>query len=183
MNSSYKSYEENQRIDKSIRFLVEKVKEHCHNKKPLLSHCFRVAFRLDSLGYKTEIVQAALLHDLLEDTNTSIGEIEKNFGKKVATLVKLMTFNVATKDRIEQYRENFINMKNNKSSLVIRAADLIENSYYYDKAPDLISYRYLLDKYSYFLSVSKIKIQKEIIYKDLIYRFNILKKNENNLYK
>ncbi len=183
MDFSQRKIQDNQQIDLALKFLVEKVNEHCHNKKPLLSHSVRVACRLDTLGSDKNVVIAALLHDLLEDTNTTLQEISKIFGKKIADFVMMMTFDISIKDKIQRYQENFINMKNNKSVLIIRAADLIENSFYYDKVPDLKMYRYLLDKYSYFLLISKTKIHKEIIYKELIYRFKILKKYEDILYK
>jgi len=183
MDFNQRKIQDNQLIDLALKFLVEKVCKDCHNKKPLLSHSVRVAFRLDSLGYDKNIIIGALLHDLLEDTNTTTEEIAKAFGKKIAHFVKLMTFDSEIKDKTEQYKINFRGMKKNKSVLIIRAADLIENSFYYDKASDRKSYQYLLDKYSYFLLISKTKIHQELIYKDLIYRFKLLKKNENFLYK
>lgn len=183
MDFDQRKIQDNQQIDLALKFLVEKICEHCNNKKPLLSHSIKVAFRLDGLGYDKNIVIAALLHDLLEDTNTTNEEITKVFGKKIAYFVKLMTFDSKVENKIEQYKINFEAMKKNKSVLIIRAADLIENSFYYDKSLDKKSYQYLLDKYSYFLLISKTKIHKEALYKNLIYRFKILKKHEDLLYK
>ncbi len=183
MDFDQRKIQDNRLIDLALKFLVEKICEHCHNKKPLLSHSVRVAFRLDALGYDKNIVIAALLHDLLEDTNTTSEEIAEIFGKKIANFVKLMTFDSKVEDKIERYKINFEAMKKNKSVLIVRAADLIENSFYYDKALDKKSYQYLLNKYSYFLLISKTKIHKEAIYRDLIYRFKILKKHEDLLYK
>ena len=69
MKLDTKTYTDNLEIDNALKFLVKKVNQHCHNTKPLLSHCIRVAFRLDSLGYKKDIVIAAFLNDLLKDTD------------------------------------------------------------------------------------------------------------------
>ncbi|HQI13345.1 MAG TPA: HD domain-containing protein [Candidatus Woesebacteria bacterium] len=183
MKLDTKTYTDNLEIDNALKFLVKKVNQHCHNTKPLLSHCIRVAFRLDSLGYKKDIVIAALLHDLIEDTDTSISEIEKRFGKKIANLVTLLTFDMNINDKLVRYQSNFSRCKKNKTALLIRSSDLMENSFYYHKAGSLATYQFLLQKMSYFIQVAKPKLSDEKLFKDLIVRYNFLKKHENFLYK
>jgi guanosine-3',5'-bis(diphosphate) 3'-pyrophosphohydrolase len=56
---------------------------------PYINHPIEVAFHLSSVGevIDEDILIAALLHDTIEDTDTSREEIERLFGEAVATLV------------------------------------------------------------------------------------------------
>lgn len=56
-------------------------------------HPFSVAFQLLSIGKVRDpaIIEASLLHDALEDTETSYEELEKIFGKRVADFVQEVT--------------------------------------------------------------------------------------------
>ncbi|XP_056134404.1 guanosine-3',5'-bis(diphosphate) 3'-pyrophosphohydrolase MESH1 [Lampris incognitus] len=60
---------------------------------PYINHPIGVARILSYEGGVTdvEILQAALLHDTVEDTNTSIAELEAKFGPTVARIVKEVT--------------------------------------------------------------------------------------------
>lgn len=55
---------------------------------PYLIHPIRVAWILERHGYDDEIVAAGLLHDTLEDTNTTKAEIAERFAERVARLVE-----------------------------------------------------------------------------------------------
>ena len=56
-----------------------------------ISHPLRVASFLCELGLDATTVAACLLHDTLEDTSLSRGELEKEFGKEIAFLVDGVT--------------------------------------------------------------------------------------------
>ncbi len=60
---------------------------------PYLNHVVEVAALLADAGGvdDVEVLQAAVLHDTLEDTETSAGEIERRFGGRVRRLVEEMT--------------------------------------------------------------------------------------------
>lgn len=136
-----------------------------------------MAFCLDHYGYKKEVVQAALLHDLLEDTKASISEIEKKFGKDVVKLVSASTFDKGIEDKEARYKASFEKAsKLGVDALVIRASDLLDNSFYYSLVKGKDLYGHLLEKLSYFLKLAKSKIGNEKIYKDLNIRLNTLKK-------
>lgn len=64
-----------------------------------IRHPEAVARLLADNGFDEEIVAAALLHDVIEDTDTELDEIERNFGPAVAELVDEMTED----PRIEPY--------------------------------------------------------------------------------
>ena len=58
---------------------------------PYIEHPQAVSRLLREAGYDDEVQAAALLHDLLEDTETSAEEIRKRFGERVAELVKVLS--------------------------------------------------------------------------------------------
>ena len=177
MNIPQRTHENNLDVEEAIKYLVHEIEKYCDNKKPLIIHCIRVAFCLDSYGYSKEVVKAALLHDLLEDTRASIVEIEEKFGVIVADLVSTSTFDKDITDKKERYHENFNKtLKSGNDALVIRASDLLDNSFYYPLVEDINVYNYLLEKLSYFLKLSAPKIGNEKIYKDLKKRLTVLKK-------
>jgi (p)ppGpp synthase/HD superfamily hydrolase len=58
---------------------------------PYITHPIRVAERLEQTGASDELVSAAYLHDVVEDTPVEIEEIEQEFGHRVAELVRSHT--------------------------------------------------------------------------------------------
>jgi len=177
MKVSKRTPDDNLGIQEAIKYFIHEVEKYCVNNKPLITHCIRVAFRLDFYGYNKEIVQAALLHDLLEDTHASIKEIRQKFGKRVVDLVAVSTFDKNILDKKKRYISNFDKaLKFGHDALVIRASDILDNSFYYSLVEDKDVYKHLFEKIVYFLKLSKSKIGKETIYKDLKARLADLKK-------
>jgi (p)ppGpp synthase/HD superfamily hydrolase len=68
---------------------------------PYVEHPIAVAARLDEHGYGEEVLAAALLHDVVEDSGTSLDEIREEFGEAVAGLVGALTDDEA----LDSYRE------------------------------------------------------------------------------
>ena len=56
-----------------------------------IEHPLRVAALLDAHEFGDQVVAAALLHDVIEDTDTDIAEIAARFGPQIAELVAEMT--------------------------------------------------------------------------------------------
>lgn len=55
--------------------------------KPMIMHPISVAELLEEYGYDDNVVAAGYLHDVVEDTKYTIEDIEKEFGKDIASLV------------------------------------------------------------------------------------------------
>ena len=55
--------------------------------EPYLSHPLAVAYTLADMGFDEPTVAAGLLHDTVEDTGTTIEEIDDKFGEDVADIV------------------------------------------------------------------------------------------------
>jgi guanosine-3',5'-bis(diphosphate) 3'-pyrophosphohydrolase len=68
---------------------------------PYIEHPVRVAALLDEHGHGDEVLAAALLHDVVEDSETSLDELREKFGEGVAGLVGAMTDD----EEVEDYRE------------------------------------------------------------------------------
>ena len=66
-----------------------------------VDHPVAVAMLLEERGFDDEVVAAALLHEVLEDTATERSEITDRFGPGVAELVRVMTEDAS----IEPYEE------------------------------------------------------------------------------
>ncbi len=55
--------------------------------KPMIIHPIGVGQLLESFGYDDNVVAAGYLHDVVEDTKYTIDDIEREFGKDIASLV------------------------------------------------------------------------------------------------
>lgn len=53
---------------------------------PYILHPMEVAQILSTMTNDQEIITAGILHDIVEDTDGTLAEIEKRFGKRVACL-------------------------------------------------------------------------------------------------
>ena len=59
---------------------------------PYINHPIRVAEYLTNCGFSDlELLQAAILHDVVEDTEYTLHEMESDFGEKVASIVAEVT--------------------------------------------------------------------------------------------
>src|SRR5665811_103574 len=100
--------------------------------EPYFSHVFETAKILASLGMDIQTIVAGLLHDVLEDTETTEEELTQKFGKDIVFLVegvtKLGTLKYYGYERhVESLRKFFIAMTNDLRVVVIKFADRLHN--------------------------------------------------------
>jgi (p)ppGpp synthase/HD superfamily hydrolase len=99
---------------------------------PYISHLIAVAFLLRDYTNDEDIIVAALLHDTLEDTDYTPEELEKDFGKKVRSIVEGVT-DVQKHERSQytwkQRQEHYFKALSLAplESLYVSAADKIHN--------------------------------------------------------
>ncbi|HQX16887.1 MAG TPA: HD domain-containing protein, partial [Anaerolineales bacterium] len=62
-----------------------------HSGEPYINHCLAVASILADLKVPSEVIAAALLHDTVEDTPVTLGDIRRDFGDTIAALVDGVT--------------------------------------------------------------------------------------------
>ncbi|APC47017.1 phosphohydrolase [Virgibacillus halodenitrificans] len=71
-----------------------------NSKAAYVTHPIRVAERLEKAGFSDELVSAAYLHDVVEDTPYVIEDIEREFGPQVAQFVA-----AHTEDKSKSWKE------------------------------------------------------------------------------
>ena len=126
-----KSPQDAQEIEEAVIFLVTRMLESGHNPKPVVMHSIRMGMYLYNFDYEPDIVKAAILHDIIEDSDTTIDEIRGRFGERVAEAVQANTFDYTAGDRAAQGEECLQRcLKCGKDALIVKAADKLENSFY-----------------------------------------------------
>ena len=173
-----KNPEHDKQIEEAIKFLVFAIHESGKNPKPVILHSVRVGLHLYNLGYDKGIVIAAILHDIIEDTDMKIEEVESKFGKKIAQLVEANSFDENIEDKTERYKENFERCrKAGKDALIVKAADFFDNTDYYHLASTKELAKWLLGKLEYFIENSKDMLKDEVLYKELVKKYKRIAKN------
>ena len=100
---------------------------------PYILHPTSVACILVELGMDTESIVAALLHDVVEDTDVTIEEITKDYGKEIAHLIdgvtKLRKIPYTNREirQAENVRKMFIAMSDDIRVIIIKLADRLHN--------------------------------------------------------
>lgn len=156
-------------VERAIKFLVKAFEEPIKDlSKPVVLHGIRVGLSLYHKEYPEEIILAGYLHDVLEDTHTKFDEIENTFGKDIALIVQANTFDTTIQDKREQYRKLFEQcLSAGRSALIVKAADILDNSFYYPLAEDGKIKVILMEKLAYFLELSQPIIGEEKLWHDL----------------
>ncbi|MCC6931830.1 MAG: hypothetical protein IT292_01050 [Deltaproteobacteria bacterium] len=148
------SPEEAFKLEQAIVFLVEHYTRTGRNPKPVIFHSLKVGMCLLDYGYETDIVITGILHDLLEDSDVTSEEIIKTFSKKVLTWIEAVSFKPEILDPVQQYREMFSRTKAaGLAPILVKAADLIANSFYIHLIADLTKQRQLVNKLAYFIDL------------------------------
>jgi len=98
---------------------------------PYITHPLAVAILLADIGMDTTTLVAALLHDTVEDTGLTIGEVKAEFGAEVAVLVDGVTKLDGAKwgdhAEAETFRKMIVAASIDLRVLVIKIADRVHN--------------------------------------------------------
>jgi GTP pyrophosphokinase len=101
--------------------------------EPYICHPVTVAGLLVNLGMDTDAIVAAMLHDVVEDTDYELKDIEKEFGSDVAKLVdgvtKLSNLPYVSTEvaQAENLRKMLIAMNDDIRVIIIKLADRLHN--------------------------------------------------------
>lgn len=101
--------------------------------EPYIAHPVAVAGILRELGGDATVIAAGFLHDVVEDTDVTLEEIEKLFGSEVSQLVegltKLSKFNFSSKTerQAENFRRMFLAMAHDIRVILVKLADRLHN--------------------------------------------------------
>jgi len=128
------SEEETQQVLKAYQYAKEQHKDQRrYSGEPYIMHPVAVARILFELGMDYQSVIAALLHDTVEDTNTSLDDVKNMFGEDVANLVdgvtKLGKVPLSTYEerQAENVRKMLIAMSQDIRVIIIKLADRLHN--------------------------------------------------------
>ena len=100
--------------------------------EPYIIHPLHVAYIVASLGLDTQTICAALLHDVVEDTEVTYEDIEKDFTEEIAQIVEGVTklsnlFKTAEEKQAENYKKMFIAMEKDIRVILLKLADRLHN--------------------------------------------------------
>ena len=121
-------------IMRAYEYALDKHKDQLRKSgEPYIIHPLQVAYILADLGLDENTLCAALMHDVVEDTEITIQEIAKEFSEEIAEMVdgvtKLATLNYTSEEeeQVENYRKMFLAMGKDIRVILIKLADRLHN--------------------------------------------------------
>lgn len=121
-------------IDRAFLFAYEKHKTQKRaSNESYIIHPINTAKIVTRLLLDENTIAAALLHDVLEDTQTKEEEIESNFGPDVLNLVKALTkieslqYKSAEQKQADNFRKLLVGIANDLRVILIKLADRLHN--------------------------------------------------------
>jgi GTP diphosphokinase / guanosine-3',5'-bis(diphosphate) 3'-diphosphatase len=96
-------------------------------------HCVQVARILADLQLDSTTIAAGLIHDVVEDTEITVQDVEREFGPEIAQIVdgltKIATLPSASKEerQIETYRKLLLSVAKDARVIMIKLADRLHN--------------------------------------------------------
>ena len=122
-------------VDAAYHYAAEKHKEQKRKDgSPYIIHPLAVAQIVAEMGLDTDAILASLLHDCIEDTDSTHDEIAKKFGQTVAELVEGVTkltrvnFTSMEEEQMENLRKMFLAMSKDIRVILIKIADRLHNT-------------------------------------------------------
>src|SRR5512145_2231011 len=112
--------------------------------EPYVIHPISVAKIVNQeIGLGAESIAAALLHDVVEDTEYSLNDIEREFGPKIASLIDGLTkisgtYNkeTSTSMQAENFRKMLMTLSDDLRVILIKIADRLHNMRTLDSMPE-----------------------------------------------
>ena len=142
----------------TIEDLIDKIKSYNSNKKDIdlvfkayeyafkkhfgvkrisgddyISHPLNVAYILTDINADASCLAAALLHDTVEDTDSTLGDIRRLFGDEIASLVDGVTkinklhFSTASEQIAANQRKILVGLSSDVRVIIIKFADRLHN--------------------------------------------------------
>jgi len=137
LEANLAAYMPNQKLDVVKR--AYEFASSCHGTQnrqsgePYITHPLAVANILTELKVDLASVVAAILHDVVEDTSTTVEDVERNFGKVVADLVDGLTkiskieFRSSQQRMAENFRKMVLAMAKDVRVILVKLADRLHN--------------------------------------------------------
>jgi guanosine-3',5'-bis(diphosphate) 3'-pyrophosphohydrolase len=110
--------------------------------EPYITHPWNVALIVADMGLDDPSIAAALLHDVVEDTEVEMATIVQEFGEEVARLVEGVTklrrlqFHTLRQEQVENLRKVLVAMAQDVRVILIKLADRLHNLRTLDPLPE-----------------------------------------------
>ena len=121
-------------IMKAYNLAAEKHKDQKRGSgEPYIIHPLNVAYILANIGLDDNTICAALLHDVVEDTDVTNEDLVEMFGNEIAEMVEGVTklsnlqFATVEETQVENYRRMFLAMGKDIRVILIKLADRLHN--------------------------------------------------------
>jgi GTP diphosphokinase / guanosine-3',5'-bis(diphosphate) 3'-diphosphatase len=101
--------------------------------EPYIYHPLSVAqICVEEIGLGTTSIISALLHDVVEDTELEIEDIERHFGPKVAKIIDGLTkisgvFDYGSSEQAENFRKMLLTLSEDVRVILVKLADRLHN--------------------------------------------------------
>ena len=101
--------------------------------EPYIIHPLNVAYILAGVGLDEATICAALLHDVVEDTDATDADLRRDFGDEIADMVagvtklEAMQFTTVEEQQVEDYRKMFLAMGKDIRVIILKIADRLHN--------------------------------------------------------
>ena len=128
-----------ERLDTGLLARAYRFSEQAHSGQKRLSgedyvtHCIEVAKILAELHLDTVTVASGLIHDVVEDTEITVADVERAFGREIAQIVDGVTkiSNISYRSRqerqVENYRKLLLSVAKDVRVILIKLADRLHN--------------------------------------------------------
>ncbi len=128
-----------ERLDPELLLRAYRFSENAHHGQKrqsgenYVSHCVEVAKILAELHLDTVTVASGLIHDVVEDTQVTVSDVENEFGREIAQIVdgvtKIgnITFRSRQERQVENYRKLLLSVAKDARVILIKLADRLHN--------------------------------------------------------
>jgi len=116
-------------VTSALMYAMEKHAGQVYSRKdedwPFITHPIRVALRVAGLSYDRTTLIVALLHDVVEDTDATIGDVRFRFGIVVSSAISCLT----RKEGVS-YKNYIRSIVGHPIAQLVKVADLQDNLYH-----------------------------------------------------
>jgi guanosine-3',5'-bis(diphosphate) 3'-pyrophosphohydrolase len=130
----------NERLDRELLARAYRFSEQAHrgqtrnSGEPFVTHCVEVAKVLAELQLDSLTVACGLIHDVVEDTDVTVADVEREFGREIASIVdgltkiaKLPSGSSQQERQVENYRKLLLSIAKDARVIIIKLADRLHN--------------------------------------------------------
>ena len=129
-----------EKLDRDLLVRAYRFSEQAHRGQlrnsgdPYITHSVEVAKILADLQLDSITVASGLLHDVIEDTQLTLADVEAEFGKEIAAIVdgltkiaKLPTGGSTQERQVESYRKLLLSSAKDARVIIVKLADRLHN--------------------------------------------------------